>query len=230
VAVGTEAEVLDGLAAVLGATEDQGVAASGGTESELIEGDGLTTGSDDASTGGGSEAESGDGGLREGQESVVVGDGANNDDDALLLLLADVADDAGQRHGRTVDLGHEQALEHDLVEGRLGTAGQEAVKLDQELQVDIVALGGLAVSALDVVAVEIDTYRVKSSSAGNSGMLKKVPVRLSNLATREVETGHLGRRKQRDTRSRLSSHSHTKAALKMLSRTHGGGRRSSCRC
>jgi hypothetical protein len=43
--------------------------------------------------------------------------------------------------------------------------GQEAVKLDQELQVDIVALGGLTVSALDVVAVEIDTWKLETVSA-----------------------------------------------------------------
>lgn len=43
--------------------------------------------------------------------------------------------------------------------------GQEAVELHQELKVDIVALGGSAVRALDVVAVEIDTCRVKPSSA-----------------------------------------------------------------
>lgn len=35
---------------------------------------------------------------------------------------------------------------------------KEAVELYQELQVDIVALGRLAVRRLDVVAVEIDTY------------------------------------------------------------------------
>lgn len=39
--------------------------------------------------------------------------------------------------------------------------GQEAVELHQELEVDIVALGGLAVRALDVVAVEIDTWTGK---------------------------------------------------------------------
>ena len=50
---------------------------------------------------------------------------------------------------------------------------QEAVKLHQELEVDIVALGGSAVSALDVVAVEIDTCRVKSRRQPfASGMLK----------------------------------------------------------
>jgi hypothetical protein len=43
--------------------------------------------------------------------------------------------------------------------------GQEAVELYQELEVHIVALGRLAVSRADVVAVEIDTYRRKPSSA-----------------------------------------------------------------
>ena len=53
--------------------------------------------------------------------------------------------------------------------------GQEAVKLDQELEVDIVTLGGLAVSAPLVVLPEIDTYcrqkRIPSQPFG-SGMLK----------------------------------------------------------
>jgi len=34
---------------------------------------------------------------------------------------------------------------------------KEPVELDKELQVDIVALGGLAVGAADVVPVEIDS-------------------------------------------------------------------------
>lgn len=49
---------------------------------------------------------------------------------------------------------------------------QEAVKLDQELQVDIVALGGLAVSALDVVAVEIDTWNFEKPPSARWFMLK----------------------------------------------------------
>lgn len=52
-----------------------------------------------------------------------------------------------------------------IVWRRVGRTSQEAVKLHQELEVDIVALGGSAVSALDVVAVEIDTCEVKPSSA-----------------------------------------------------------------
>jgi hypothetical protein len=37
--------------------------------------------------------------------------------------------------------------------------GKEAVKLHQELEVDIVALGSRAMVVLDVMAIEIDTWR-----------------------------------------------------------------------
>lgn len=121
-AVGTEAEVLDGLTGVLGTTEDQGVASGGGSESELVQGDGLTTGGNDAGTGGGSEAEGRDGGLGELEESVVIGDGTDNDDDSLLTLLADVANNSGQGDGRSVDLGHEKSAKDDLVERRISSA------------------------------------------------------------------------------------------------------------
>lgn len=47
--------------------------------------------------------------------------------------------------------------------GKGGRTSQEAVELHQELEVDVVALGGTAVSALDVVAVQIDTCEVKPS-------------------------------------------------------------------
>lgn len=90
VLVWAHAEVLDGLTAVLGSTEDQGVASGRSTESELIQGDGLTTGSGNSGTSGGGESQSGDGGLGERQKSVVIGDGADNDDGALLALLVDV--------------------------------------------------------------------------------------------------------------------------------------------
>ena len=121
-AVGTEAEVLDGLTGVLGTTEDQGVAASGGTESKLVQGDGLAAGSGDAGTGGGGESQSGDSDLGELEESVVVGDGADNDDGSLLTLLVDVAHDAGEGDGRAVDLGHEKTAKDDLVEGSVSSA------------------------------------------------------------------------------------------------------------
>lgn len=157
-AVGTEAEVLDSLTGVLGATEDQGVASSGGTESKLVQGDSLTTSSEDAGTGGGGESQGSDGHLGALEQTVVIGDGTDNNDGSLLTLLVDVGDNAGQGDGRSVDLGCKQTSKNNLVERGIGSASQEAVKLHQELEVDIVALGGSAVSALDVVAVEIDTH------------------------------------------------------------------------
>lgn len=129
--VGAEAEVPDSLAAVLGATQDQGVAAGGGTESQLIKGDGLTAGGDDAGAGGGSEPESGNSDLGEGGvQAVVVSDGADHDDGPLLALLVDVGDDARQGDGRAVDLGHKQASEDDLVERGVGAACRFAASLD----------------------------------------------------------------------------------------------------
>ena len=87
VGVGTEAEVLVGLTGVLGATDEDDVGASGGTEGELVEGDALTAGGDDAGTGGSSEAESADGELGALDHADVVGDLGNSGHDLALVLL-----------------------------------------------------------------------------------------------------------------------------------------------
>jgi hypothetical protein len=126
--VGAHAEVLDGLTGVLGATEQQGVAASGGTQSELVEGQGLTTSGDNAGTGGGGEAQSSDAQLGDLEETVVVGDGTNNDNGLALGTLG-LADNAGDRDGGAVDARHEQAAQDDLVERRVGTAWIEKFSL-----------------------------------------------------------------------------------------------------
>lgn len=119
--VGTEAKVPDGLARVLGTPEDQGVAAGRRPECKLVQGDGLATGGSDAGAGSGGESKSGDCELGErGVQAVVVGDGANHNNGTLLPLLG-IGDDSRQGDGRAVDLGHEQASEDDLVEGRVGT-------------------------------------------------------------------------------------------------------------
>lgn len=159
VLVGAKAKVLESLTGVLGATDQQGVAAGGGTQSQLVEGQGLATGGDDAAAGGSGESQSGDGHLGDLEKTVVIRDGADNDD-GLVLLVADLALDAGQGNGGSVDPGHKEAAEDDLVEGRVGSAGQEPVKLHQELEVHIVALGRLAVGAAHVVTIEINAHLV----------------------------------------------------------------------
>ena len=75
--------------------------------------------------------------------------------------------------------------------------GQELVELHQELEVDIVAVGRLAVRALDVVAVEIDTWkRVKPSSATWFKVCSRFGS--SDLAAR-------ARRRQKDARREKTS-------------------------
>lgn len=136
VVVGAHVEVLHGLARVLGTAEEDGVAALGRTQGELVEGQALAAGSQDPGTGGLGEAQSGDRQLGQLQETVVIGDAT--DDDDRLGRLATGRDTTAvlrqvyqARHAdrRTVDLGHEQTAQDDLVEARVSAAGQEAIEL-----------------------------------------------------------------------------------------------------
>jgi hypothetical protein len=164
VLVRAHAKVPDGLTVALGSTKNQGVASSGGTEGKLVQGNSFTTSGENPGSGSCSEPKSSHGELRNGQKTVVIGNGAHNDNSALIVLC-EIGHDARQRNRGPVNLRHEKASENNLVEGGIGTSRKEAVEFHQELEVDIVALGGTSMSALDVVTVEIDTCRVKPSSA-----------------------------------------------------------------
>ena len=85
--VRAHAKVLDGLARVLRATEKDGVGASRGTESELVESEALTAGLDDASAGGGGEAESADGHLGDLEKADIVGHAGNGGNCLALVGL-----------------------------------------------------------------------------------------------------------------------------------------------
>lgn len=122
VSVGTEAEVLHGLAGVLGTTEKQSVGTGGGAEGKLIQSQGLTTGLLNASASGSGETEGGNRKLGNVQQAVVIGDGTDHDNGLALLSLANVGNSAGQGNRGAVDSGHEQATEDSLVEVGLGTA------------------------------------------------------------------------------------------------------------
>lgn len=116
--------MLDGLTGVLGTTEQDGVGASGGTKSQLIEGEDLTTGLLDASASGSGETESGNRHLGDGEEAVVISDGANDNDGLLLVGLVALGEshEARKRDGRSVDARHEETAQDDLVEVGVGTA------------------------------------------------------------------------------------------------------------
>jgi len=156
--VGSEAEVLNSLSGVLGSSEKECVASSRSSKGQLIQSQSLTSGSNNAGTGSGSESESGYTELGDGQETVVIGNGANDDNGLVVGLLGGVRDDSRDGNGRSVDARHKKTAQDDLIEGRVGPAGQETVELYEQLQVDIVALGGLSVGASHMVSVEIDTY------------------------------------------------------------------------
>lgn len=85
--VRAHAKVLDGLAGVLWAAEEEGVGASWRAHGDLVNGEALTAGGLDACAGSGSEAECGNGELGHGQEAVVVGHGTDQDNGLALVLL-----------------------------------------------------------------------------------------------------------------------------------------------
>lgn len=137
VLVRTETEVLDCLTGVLLAPDQDSVGTSGGTGSELVEGDALTAGSLNAGTGSVGESESSYRKLGELKNSVVVSDGTNNNNGLgglrsgsgdTTLRLGEV-DDARDRNRGLVDLGHIQTTKNGLVESAVSSACEETVEL-----------------------------------------------------------------------------------------------------
>jgi hypothetical protein len=180
VTVGTEAEMLNSLSGILRSSEEEGVGTGGASQCKLIKGEDFTSSSLDSGSGGGGEAKSCDAHLWDGKETVVISDGTDNNDglrDGLVLSGWEIgrAHQTGEGDRGAVNARHKEAAEHDFVEvgvgttcllnislvtvchGRLRRTSQEAIKLHEELEVDIVTFGGLAVAVPDVMSVEINT-------------------------------------------------------------------------
>lgn len=154
----SDAKVLNGLTSILLAAEEHAAGAGGAALGELVESQALTASLDDAGTGSLGEAQGSD--LHGGdlEEALVIGDGADDDGNGVLLGgNGKVLGHGAQGHGRAVNLAHTETLEDDLVEAGASTAGQEAVELHKEVQVDVVTLGLGALQSLDVVLLDIDT-------------------------------------------------------------------------
>jgi hypothetical protein len=84
---GTMSEMTDGLSGLHGPSEKYGVLALGGAKSELVEGDTLSTGLDDSSSGSLGEAKSSNGQRGDLQQTGVVGDATNDDSNLAILAL-----------------------------------------------------------------------------------------------------------------------------------------------
>ena len=99
-------EVLDGLTDVPLSSEEDSVGSGRGTERELVEGDGLTAGSDNSLTSRGGEFESGDGEFGDLRETLVVENGADGDDGLGVVRVGSsgLLDDAGDGDRGSVDL------------------------------------------------------------------------------------------------------------------------------
>lgn len=153
-----KAKVLDRLARVLGATEEQCVGASGRAHGELVKCQAFSTSRGDACAGCCSETESGDCELGNLEQAVVIGDGGYDDDGLVLVLLGCVlvrsgCDNFGKGKWRSVDLAHHQSSQDDLVEVGIRSSSEESVEFDEQGEVWIRRLLCLSVARPDVVLV-----------------------------------------------------------------------------
>lgn len=175
-----DAEVLDGFTGILLAAEQQAVGTGRTALGQLVKGQALTTGLQNAGTGGLGETQSTD--LHGGQVklTLIISDYTNADGNVVLGRgNSQVLGDGAQGHRGAVDLAHAQTLQDNLVEAGAGTAGQEAVELDQEVQVDVVTVRRGALQGLDVVLLDINTL-------GNVSNLLKRDIILEGGSSRSV--------------------------------------------
>jgi hypothetical protein len=119
--VWTHAEVLDGLSGVLWSSEEKSVASGWSSQSQLIQGQNLTPGCENPSTSCGSEAKSRNTQLGNGQQTVVIGDGANDDGCLVVRFLGSVSNNSRNGDWRSIDARHKQSAKNDLVKGRIGS-------------------------------------------------------------------------------------------------------------
>lgn len=144
--------MLNRLPGVPLATEQDGVRTRWGTGSQLVEGDRLTTSSEDALPGGLSEPQRGNGHLGDDGETDVVSHGSDLDDDlGCAVDFGGLGGKARKGERGAVGFGEEETVEDDLwrfgdtfstrlrrvvsaektdlVEGGIGTSRQETVEL-----------------------------------------------------------------------------------------------------
>lgn len=100
--------MLDGLPDVPLTPQQDSVGSSRSSESEGVEGDGLTTGSGDSLSGGVGESEGGDGEFGNNGQSLVIEDGTDSDDSlgVVGVRVLGLLDNSGEREGGSVDLKH----------------------------------------------------------------------------------------------------------------------------
>lgn len=160
--------MLNGFTSRSLSTQQQSILSKRRSHDQLIKGETFTSSSDNLGTSCLGETKSTDGHLGDGGGTDIVSDSSDNHGDLSIL---EETSDTRDGHAGSVDYqirlckiiytlsltsGHEQTLEDGLVKGRVGTAGEETIQLDEELQVRIGRLGRRSVLGDDLFR-QIDT-------------------------------------------------------------------------
>jgi hypothetical protein len=116
VLVRSKTEVLNSLSSILRPSEKEGVASGRSSQGQLIQSQGLATSSNNTRTSGRSESKSGNTELGNSEEAVVISDCANNDDRLVVGLFGGVRDNSRDRDWRSIDTGHKESAQNNLVE------------------------------------------------------------------------------------------------------------------
>jgi len=112
-----------------------------GPQSELIEGNDLSSCLQDPSSSPFRHTKSADSHLGDLVNPPIVRDGPDHDGDlALPPLLPHVSCQGRHRHRGPVDPRHKEPLKNNVVKLGIGPPGQEPVQLDQEAEVHVLAL------------------------------------------------------------------------------------------
>ena len=166
------AKVLDGFSGVLRTSQKHDAFASRRLQRQLIERQALTTSLDDSCARRRGKSQRAHRQFRYFKHSHVVRDGADNARHFPFFTLHKLRE-FGQRQRRSVRFGHEQPLQHRLVEFRVRSSREETVEFHQQRQVDVF---GLLRSALRLfvaaASFEIDTLLREKEKVLSALMVK----------------------------------------------------------
>jgi len=135
--------MFDGFSGVSWSLEQKSVLAQWSLLSELVQRDDFSTGFQDSLSGGLGDSKSSQFDFWAFVQPGVVGDGSDANDD---LAFFSVGRQSGERQSWSVLSAHKKSFQQDFVEFGVGSSGEESVKLDEHVQVEIVALGGFPVN------------------------------------------------------------------------------------
>ena len=154
------------LSALARTGEEDSATALGGVQGQLVKGEDLAPGLEDATPGAAAHWQSTH--LQFGHllDTNIVGYSPHDHSCfALPARKLHLPDHLGKGERWPVGAAHEQSLEDSLIEGGVGSSGQEPVQLDQQPQVNVLALGLLASNLSVLVVVDVNSHDGASSLA-----------------------------------------------------------------